>query len=242
MSKRVFVVPLVLAFVCAPVFSAESDVQSSADKLIVVSFSVAQQNMRTTCMGTGTPIGGGAVITAKHLFKNDDELRAIGFATGQPMEKVLVGRYSGAVSVLRFPMKLQALGEEDDVAKLLADLRFVRELMESTPWTAKERRDIVALYALLVTGIPVATEDLAVNDPVFFAGFPGGGSLIVGEGMCYANSVDTLICNGTTERGMSGGAMLNSKGAIVGFIAAKKEENGKNWVRGPAASVVSKIR
>src|SRR3989344_5137251 len=158
MSKRIFVVSwiLVLACVCVPsVFSGPGPVQSSADKLIVVQFNIAQQDMLTTCLSTGTPIGGGVIITAKHLFKDDAELLAIGFAVKQPMEKVLVGCYSGAVSVLRFPLKLKALGEEDDVAKLSADLRFVRELMENTPWTTKEHRDIVALYALLVKGIPI---------------------------------------------------------------------------------------
>ena len=245
MSKRIFVVSwiLVLACVCVPsVFSGPGPVQSSADKLIVVQFNIAQQDMLTTCLATGTPIGSGVIITVEHLFKDDAELLAIGFAVKQPMDKVLTGCYTGGCSTIRFPMRLTKLGEEDDVAVLKADLRYVMNMMRNTPWTAREHRDIVALYALLVKGIPIATEELAIDDPVFFAGFPFGGPLVVDEGMFYTNSVDTLTCNGTAERGMSGGAMLNSKGAIVSFIANKLQGNGKNWVRGPAVRVVSKIR
>lgn len=158
------------------------------------------------------------------------------------MGETLIGRYVGTVVTLRFPMKLKALGEEDDVATLEADLRFVMKMLRNTPWNAREHRDIVTLYALLTKGIPIATTEGMSGVPVYFAGFPDGGPLEVSSGSLFVASQSDILCKGIAKPGMSGGAMLNNKGAIVGFIASKESLNGCDWVRGPATRVLSKFK
>ncbi len=245
MSRKFFVIPWLLVLVFAFVVNAnagESAVKNAADKLIMVDLNYDQGELGAEVFGSGVPIGNGVVITARHVVDNNDFLEEMGFNTTQPMNETLTGRYVGAVATFRFPMKLKIMGEEDDVAKLQADLRYVMEMMRNTPWNAREHRDVVALYALLTKGIPIATEEATPGVPVYFAGFPDGKALEVNTGSLFVTSQSDILCKGIAKPGMSGGAMFNDKGAIMGFIASKSNLNGCDWVHGPPVKVLGKLR
>lgn len=245
MSKKFFVVPWFFVFVFAVHAFPESpeSVQISADKLIPISLSYNQEGRMLEITASGTPIGGGVVVTNRHVFKDDAELRERGFDTTQPISEMLVGCYAKA-RALRFTLKLKKLGEEDDVAILRADLRYIMEMLKNTPWNAREHRDIVTLYALLTRGIPIAAEEeeLTANEPLFLAGFPFGGPLVVNAGMLFHSSSSEVSCRGNAEYGMSGGSILNKNGALIGFVARKKQDLLGDLVQGPSVQVLEKLR
>lgn len=243
MSKKFFVVPWIFVFVlffAVRVFP-KSAVQISADKLIPIHLSVEQGALKLQISASGTPIGKGIVVTNRHVFKDDAELQKRGFDTTQPVISTLAGCYAKNRE-LSFSLKLKKLGAEDDVAILQADLRYVMEMLRSTPWNAKEHRDIVALYALLTKGIPIETKELLVDDPVYFAGFPCGGALVVNAGMLFHSGSSEVSCRGNAEYGMSGGSILNKNGALIGFVARKKQDLLGDLVQGPSVQVLEKLR
>lgn len=244
MSKKFFVVPWIFVFVlffAVRVFP-KSAVQISADKLIPIHLSVEQGALKLQISASGTPIGKGIVVTNRHVFKDDAELQKRGFDTTQPVISTLVGCFARNRE-LSFSLKLKKLGgEEDDIAVLQADLRYVMEMLRSTPWNAREHRDIVELYALLMKGIPIATEELSANDPLYLAGFPCGGALVVNAGMLFHSGSSEVSCRGNAEYGMSGGSILNKNGALIGFVARKKQDLLGDLVQGPSVQVLEKLR
>lgn len=245
MSKKIFVVPWILVFACAPgLFPAESAVQTSADKVIKINYILTQGDLVPVVVSaSGTPIGNGIVITNRHVFENDDEMREAGFDMSQPASKALSGCYVTESRTIQFPLKLKKMGTDDDVAIMEADLRSIHNVLANTPWDAKQHRDLVSLYAILIEGIPIAAKELAVNDPLHFAGFPFGGLLVVNAGTLTRSSASDILCSGRVERGMSGGAILNDSGDLVGFVAMKNFDYEKeNWVEGPVANVIKKLK
>lgn len=247
MSKKVFVVPwiFVVSFAVHALSetAAESAVQISisANKLIPISLSFEQSALKLKISASGTPIGDGVVITNRHVFKSHAELQKAGFDMTQPVVSTLVGCYA-KTRALRFALKLKKLGAEDDVAILQADLQGVHNTMANTPWYSKEHRDIVALYALLTKGIPIATEELSADDPLYLTGFPFGGPLVVNAGALFHSSSSAVLCRGNAEYGMSGGGILNQNGALVGFVARKKQDFLGDLIEGPAVSVLEKFK
>lgn len=246
MSKKFFAVPWIVACVlmyvpcvCSEVTDA---VKKSVDKLISVSLTYGQSGIETEVFGSGTPIGNGVVITASHVVDNHDRLSETGFNMAQPISETFVGCYVGAVSKLQFPLKLRSLDKENDIAVLQADLRYVMEMLRSIPWNAREHRDVVSLYALLTKGIPIAKEPS--KGDIYFAGFPARSSLEVGNSPLFGSTQSYILCEGKAKPGMSGGGILNEKGAVVGFITAKiVDRNGKEWVYGrPCANVLGKFK
>lgn len=244
MSKKFFVVPWIFVFVSFASFAvhaSETAVQISADKLIPIHLSLEQGALKLQISASGTPIGKGTVVTNRHVFKTDAELQEAGFDMTQPVISTLAGCYAKNRE-LSFSLKLKKLGEEDDIAILQADLRGIHNTMANTPWYSKEHRDIVELYALLMKGIPIATEELSANDPLYLAGFPFGGSLVVNAGMLFNSGSSEVSCRGNAEYGMSGGSILNKNGALIGFVARKKQDLLGDLVQGPSVQVLEKLR
>ena len=247
MGKKIFFVSWIFVFVsfaAVRVFSesfSESAVQISADKLIQISLSLEQGALKLKISASGTPIGGGLVVTNRHVFKNDAELRKKGFDTAaQSIVSELVGYYTES-RALRFSLKLQKLGVEDDVAILRANLQTLHDMMENS-WSSQQHRDLVVLYALLIKGIPIADKKPAVDDSLYLAGFPFGGPLVVNAGMLFHSSLSDVSCRGNAEYGMSGGGIFNGSGEIVGFVARKRRDSdGKDLVEGPSVNTIEKL-
>lgn len=240
MGKKIFGVVLFWTIVASvpAVFSAESSgVRESADKLIKIDLTLSQGNLSWSVSASGTPLGSGIVVTNWHVFDNAVALREEGFDLARPISEKLVGCYVAGSGPLWFSLRRKKADQGDDVAILEANLRGLRDVMISTSWDAKQHRDIVALYVLLMKGIPAADKEPMAGDPVYFAGFSDG-SIVVREGVCRCNLANILTCNGNAERGMSGGVILDRNGAAVGINAAKLRKDGEDWVKGPSIAAL----
>lgn len=105
--------------------------------------SYSQEGRKLEITASGTPIGGGVVITNRHVFKDDAELQKRGFDTTQPIVSRLVGCYAKARQ-LRFSLKLKKLGWEDDIAIMGADLQKIHETMP-------RRMFLISLFLIFVS-------------------------------------------------------------------------------------------
>ncbi len=85
-----------------------------------------------------------------------------------------------------------------------------------------KRTDLLVLVCRMPMNLPViplASQSAAIGEPVFHAGFPGGGALAAKSGVVLRRSTDgNPISSFATQSGHSGGPVTNARGELVAVL------------------------
>lgn len=104
--------------------------------------------------------------------------------------------------------------------------------------------DLCILHTAKSPGAPaVASENVAVGDPVTAVGFPGGGDIAVTHGHVVAlheyDGAKVIQISAPFDAGASGGALFDSTGRLIGILAFKATAGGPFYFALPVSWLAS---
>ena len=182
---------------------------------------IAHEEGNRVSFGSGFVVGGGRIITNRHVVVND---------AGSVADCLLVFR-----SGTRAETKIPVSGEQ---------IRLAPHAQDNNEFT--DDLAIIDLNQTLVSGLPLGQpEALSETDTLYALGFPlGVGTLTLDNQLPSVSvkavsverlqrgrneAVNVLQLGGTVTHGNSGGPVLNNRGEVVGVVALGAENTGMSF-------------